>query len=66
MTAAAMADHGAVGRFGEALGGEEAEPELEVSVPADESQPTCALSGEPFEIFWNDEQEDWHYRGVVR
>lgn len=36
------------------------------SVPVDESQPNCALSGEPFEVFWNAEEEEWHYRSAVR
>lgn len=36
-----------------------------VSVPADESQKTCALSGEPFETFWNEDEQEWHYRGAV-
>lgn len=35
------------------------------SAPVDETQKTCALSGEPFETFWNAEEEEWHYRGAV-
>ena len=36
-----------------------------VSVPVDESQPTCALSGEEFEKFWNEAEQEWHYRGAI-
>jgi len=44
-----------------------AETELDenVSVPVDESQPACALSGEEFETFWNEEAQEWHYRGTM-
>jgi hypothetical protein len=42
------------------------EAKKEVSVPADESQPTCALSGERFETFWDDASEQWCYRDAVR
>ena len=36
-----------------------------VSVPVDESRPTCALSGETFETFWNEKEQEWHYRGAT-
>lgn len=36
------------------------------SVLVDESQPNCALSGEPFEVFWNAEEDEWHYRAAMR
>jgi pre-mRNA cleavage complex 2 protein Pcf11 len=36
-----------------------------VSVPVDESQPACALSGEQFETFWNEQEQEWHYRGAI-
>ena len=36
-----------------------------VSVPVDESQPACALSGEQFETFWNEKEQEWHYRGAI-
>jgi pre-mRNA cleavage complex 2 protein Pcf11 len=37
----------------------------DLSVPVDESQPTCALSGEEFEKFWNEAEQEWHYRGAI-
>ena len=36
-----------------------------LSVPADESQSHCAVSGERFETFWNCEKQDWHYKEAV-
>jgi pre-mRNA cleavage complex 2 protein Pcf11 len=36
-----------------------------VSVPVDDNQKECALSGEPFETFWNESEQEWHYRGAV-
>jgi hypothetical protein len=33
---------------------------------ADESQANCALSGEPVQVFWNPEEDEWHYRSAVR
>ena len=58
------------------FGGEDENPDLHVnaaiqeelnnvSVPVDESQPTCALSGETFETFWNEKEQEWHYRGAT-
>ncbi|CAL8463693.1 g3227 [Coccomyxa elongata] len=37
-----------------------------MSVPVDDAQPTCALSGERFETFWDDASEEWRYRDAVR
>ena len=37
----------------------------EVSVPADDSQPVCALSGERFDTFWDDAREEWRYRDAI-
>ncbi|CAL5224399.1 g7081 [Coccomyxa viridis] len=44
-----------------------ARPQLrqEVSVPADDSQPVCALSGERFDTFWDDAREEWRYRDAI-
>ena len=36
------------------------------SVPADDSQPACALSGERFETFWDNGREEWRFRDAVR
>ena len=36
------------------------------SMPVDEAQPRCALTGELFDTFWHAELEEWHYRGAVR
>lgn len=35
-------------------------------VKKDDSQPSCALSGEPFTETWNDELQDWVYMDAVR
>ena len=37
-----------------------------MSVPVDDAQPACALSGERFETFWDDASEEWRYRDAVR
>ena len=34
-------------------------------MPADDSQPACALSGERFDTFWDDAREEWRYRDAV-
>lgn len=36
------------------------------SVPVDDSQTTCALSGERFEQFWDEQQQEWHYKNTIR
>ena len=37
------------------------------SVPVDDNQRTCALSGEPFETVFDEETQEWHYKvGWVR
>ena len=41
-------------------------PKQEVSIPADTSQPVCALSGERFDTFWDDAHEEWRFRDAVR
>ncbi|PRW57523.1 ENTH VHS [Chlorella sorokiniana] len=34
------------------------------SVPVDDFQTHCALSGEPFEQFWDEAHQEWRYRGA--
>ena len=40
----------------------------ECSVPVGESNSdgVCALSGEKFEVFWDEEEEEWRYKNCVR
>ena len=44
----------------------EEQPRVIPTVPVDESQRQCALSGERFETVWDAESEEWHYLGTVR
>jgi len=37
-----------------------------VSVPVDETQQVCMLSGEPFTKFWSEEHQAWHFRDAIR
>ena len=46
--------------------GKQSEEQQEVSIPADDSQPVCALSGERFDTFWDDAHEEWRFRDAVR
>lgn len=48
------------------LQGKQSEEQQEVSIPADDSQPVCALSGERFDTFWDDTAEEWRFRDAVR
>lgn len=41
-------------------------PEELASVPADEHQIACAVSGEKFEKHWDDSLQEWRYLDVVR
>ena len=34
-------------------------------MPADPSQPICALSGERFDSFWDDASNGWRYKGAT-
>ena len=36
------------------------------AVPKDDSQPNCALTGEPFDTFWSDEHQSWMFANAVR
>lgn len=37
-----------------------------MSVPVDESQTECALSGEKFEKFWDDQLQEWRYLDAMQ
>lgn len=37
-----------------------------MSVPVDESQTHCAISGEKFEKFWDDAAQEWRYADTIR
>lgn len=41
-------------------------PEQQLSTPVDDAQTHCALSGERFEQFWDEEHQEWRYRGAKR
>lgn len=32
----------------------------------DESQPSCAITGEPFETTWDTKTQQWHYLNAKR
>ena len=36
------------------------------SVPVDESQTECAISGEKFERFWDETNQEWRYADTTR
>lgn len=36
------------------------------SLPVDDNQKQCAITGETFETFWHPEEDEWHYRDAVR
>jgi hypothetical protein len=36
------------------------------TVSADESQTHCPISGEKFEIYWDDKLEEWRYKSAVK
>ena len=41
------------------------QPEALHSVPVDDRYSNCAISGEPFERFWHEGSQTWHYRDAV-
>jgi len=41
-------------------------PDELASVPADDHQTACAISGEKFEKHWDDSLQEWRYMDVVR
>ena len=43
-----------------------ASPEQRFSVVADEEQTHCALSGEKFDQFWDEDHQEWRYRDARR
>ena len=45
---------------------EEKAPEKVYSVPVDPGHEKCAISGQRFETFWNEEVEEWHYKDAIR
>ena len=69
MQGIAAAEVDAPNMFDPTAGGGEGEPEgaePEVSVPVDPDCQRCALSGQKFETFWHEGEDEWHYRGAVR
>jgi pre-mRNA cleavage complex 2 protein Pcf11 len=36
------------------------------TVPVDDSQTHCALSGERFQQFWDEQHQEWRYRDAMR
>ncbi|QDZ25262.1 hypothetical protein HOP50_16g78090 [Chloropicon primus] len=40
--------------------------EVNVSVVADPNVSKCALSGEKFDVFYNEDDEQWHFRNALR
>lgn len=41
-------------------------PEQRYSVVADDEQPHCALSGEKFDQFWDEDHQEWRYRDAKK
>ncbi|KAI3437904.1 hypothetical protein D9Q98_000349 [Chlorella vulgaris] len=62
MTAAGAGAAGRGAGQGEQQAAVVAEPPQSHSVPVDDSQTHCALSGEQFEQFWDEEHQEWRYR----
>ena len=51
---------------GNKRGTDDVSPAPVMSVPVDESQTECAVSGEKFEKFWDDELQEWRYLDAMR
>ena len=47
-------------------GGPALSSEQRCSVVADEEQTHCALSGERFDQFWDEDHQEWRYRDAKR
>lgn len=41
-------------------------PPEQCTVPVDDAQTHCALSGERFQQFWDEEHQEWRYRDAKR
>lgn len=45
---------------------ERSPPRVQHSVPMDDTQPNCAITGEPFETTWDTKTQQWHYVNAKR
>mmetsp|Transcript_6460 Transcript_6460/g.12788 ORF Transcript_6460/g.12788 Transcript_6460/m.12788 type:complete len:375 (-) Transcript_6460:989-2113(-) len=54
------------GRQGEVQVAPKDEAPRLTSVPVDENQTECAVSGEKFEKYWDEKEQEWRYLDVVR
>lgn len=65
-TGAGAPPPGEAGGAGGAAGPAAPEPEQRHTVEADDEQTRCALSGERFEQFWDEDRQEWRYRDARR